>query len=65
MAIFMQKYILIIVANHMLGGSGAYASSLEKIRKMWYSLVHFGVYFDQCVWKNSLKINIFQGTEPP
>ena len=44
----------------MLGSSGAYASSPEKILKMWCSLVHFEVYFDQgCVLKNSLKINIF------
>ena len=31
----------------MPGGSGAYDSSPEKIRKMWCSLVRFGVYFDQ------------------
>ena len=42
----------------MLGGSGAYASSPEKIRKMWCSFVRFGVYFDESV-KNSLKINLF------
>ena len=33
----------------MLGSSGAYASCLEKILKMWCSLVRFGVYFDQIV----------------
>ena len=35
--------------THMLGSSGAYASCLEKILKMWCSLVRFGVYFDQIV----------------
>ena len=33
----------------MLGGSGAYASSPEKILKIWCSLLRFGVYFDQIV----------------
>ena len=33
----------------------------EEIRKMWCSLVRFGVYFDQstCVLKKSLKISNF------
>ena len=36
----------------MLGSSGAYASSTEKILEMWCSLVRFEVYFDQIVhWK--------------
>ena len=45
---------------HMLGSSGAYTSSPEKILKTWCSLVCFEVYFDQIVYEiNSLKINIF------
>ena len=38
--------------TYMLGSSGAYASSSEKILKMWCSLVCFEVYFDQmCIEK--------------
>ena len=38
--------------THMLGRSGAYASSPENILKMWCSLVCFEVYFDQmCIEK--------------
>ena len=36
--------------THILGSSGAYASSPEKILKMWCSLVCFEVYFDQIVY---------------
>ena len=46
----------------MLGSSGAYSSSPEKILKMWCSLVRFGAYFDQIVLKNSKKINILYKT---
>ena len=34
----------------MLGGSGAFANSPEKIVKIWSSLMRFGVYFDQIVF---------------
>ena len=38
--------------THMLGSSGAYASTPEKILKMWCSLVCFEVYFGQmCIEK--------------
>ena len=38
--------------THMLGSSGAYASTHEKILKMWCSLVCFEVYFGQmCIEK--------------
>ena len=37
--------------THMLGSSGrGYASSPEKILKIWCSLVRFEVYFDQIVY---------------
>ena len=36
--------------THMLGSSGAYVSSSEKILKMWCSLVCIEVYFDQIVY---------------
>ena len=36
--------------THMLGSSGPYASSPEKILKVWCSLVRFEVYFDQIVY---------------
>ena len=43
--------------THMLGGSGAYASSPEKKFKIWCSLVCFGVYFDQIFYiKNNYYI---------
>ena len=35
---------------HMLGSSGAYVNSPEKILKMWCSLVRFEVYSDQIVY---------------
>ena len=36
--------------THILGSSGTYASSPEKILKMWCSLVRFEVNFDQIVY---------------
>ena len=39
---------------HILGGSGAYASSPRRNCE-----VRFSIYFDQCVLKNSLKISNF------
>ena len=36
--------------THMLGSSVAYASSPEKILKMWCRLVCFEVYFDQVMY---------------
>ena len=52
MAIFMYKYkpIILIVERMCWGVQGHYASSPEKILKMWCSLVRFEVYFDQIVY---------------
>ena len=47
MAIFMQKYILIIAARIYQGVQGHMLAPPEEIRKMYYSLVRFGVYFNQ------------------
>ena len=49
MAIFMQKYILIIVAQICYGVQGLMLAPPEKARKMWCRLVRFCVYFDQSV----------------
>ena len=40
--------------THMLRSLGAYASSIEKILKMWCSLVCFEIYFDQIVYSKIL-----------
>ena len=52
MTIFMYKYILIIVARIILGGSAVQGNKLapREILKIWCSLVRFGVYFDQIVF---------------
>ena len=51
MTIFMYKYILIIVAPIILGGSAVQGNMLapREILKIWCSLVRFSVYFDQIV----------------
>ena len=36
--------------THVLGSSGTYASSPEKILKMWCCLMRFEAYFDQIVY---------------
>ena len=47
---FSCRYTTNYRCTHMLGRSGAYASSREKILKMWCSLVRLEVYFDQIVY---------------
>ena len=49
MANFMQKYIFIVVARIYYGVQGHMLDPPVEIRKMWCSLVRFGVYFDQSV----------------
>ena len=44
MAIFMHKHNNYSYM-HMLGGSGAYASSPENNLKIWCSLVRFGAFW--------------------
>ena len=49
MPIFMQKYILIIVARIYEWVQGHMLAPPEEIMKMWCRLVRFGVDFDKSV----------------